>query len=86
MVIYPERGANDLHMVQPMPPPPHHLVPVKSRMIYHSGAGLSRLSGKKRPLNRCSSSSSSYYKFTAKSVGERFLITGRQLAKLSAKI
>ena len=33
-----------------------------------------------------SSSSSSYYKFTAKSVGEWVLITGRQLAKLRAKI
>ena len=25
MVIYLERGANDLHMVQLMPLPPHHL-------------------------------------------------------------
>jgi len=37
---------------------PSSLVPVKSRMVYLSGAGLARLSWKKRPLNGCSSSSS----------------------------
>ena len=26
MIIYLERGANDLHMVQLMPLPPHHLL------------------------------------------------------------
>jgi len=26
MVICLEQGANDLHMVQLMPPPPHHLL------------------------------------------------------------
>jgi len=41
MVIYLERGANDLHMVQLMP------LPVKSRMVYLPGAGLPRLSRKK---------------------------------------
>ena len=47
-------------LVQRMPLPPHHLLlPVKSRMVYLSGAGLPRLSWNKRPLNRCSSSSSS---------------------------
>jgi len=30
------------------------LAPVKSRMVYLSGAGLPRLSWKKRPLNGCS--------------------------------
>jgi len=36
----------------------HHLVSLKSRMVYLSGAGLPRLSWK-TPLNGCSSSSSS---------------------------
>ena len=36
------------------------LAPVKSRMVYFSGAGLPRLSWKKRPLNGCSSSSSNH--------------------------
>jgi len=27
VVIYLERGANDLHMVQLMPLPPYHLLP-----------------------------------------------------------
>jgi len=47
MVIWLDRGANDLHMVQLMPLPPHHLCPVKSRMVYLSGAGLPRLFWKK---------------------------------------
>ena len=34
---------------------PSSLASLKSRMIYLSGAGLPRLSWKKRPLNRCSS-------------------------------
>ena len=46
MVICLERGATDLHMVQLMPLPPHHLAPVKSRMVYLSGDGLPRLSWK----------------------------------------
>jgi len=59
VVIYLERGANDLHMVQLVPPlPPSSLAPVKSRIVYLSGAGLPRLSWKKRPLKGCSSSSS----------------------------
>jgi len=48
VVICLERGANDLHMVQLMPlPPQSSLAPVKSRMVYLSGAGLPRLSWKK---------------------------------------
>jgi len=43
----PEQGANDLHMVHLMPLPPPSLAPVKSRMVYLSGAGLPRLSWKK---------------------------------------
>jgi len=42
-----ECGANDLHMVQLTPLPPDHLVSVKSRMVYLSGAGLPRLSWKR---------------------------------------
>jgi len=34
-------------MVQLMPLPSRHLAPVKSRMVYLSGAGLPRLSWKK---------------------------------------
>jgi len=41
MVLGLKRGANDLHMVQLKPlPPPSSLAPVKSRMVYLSGAGL----------------------------------------------
>ena len=48
MVICLQQGANDLHMVQLMPLlPPPSLAPVKSRMVYLSGAGLPRLSWKK---------------------------------------
>ena len=48
MVICLERGANDLHMVRLMPLPPRHLfASAKSRMVYPSGTGLSRLSWKK---------------------------------------
>jgi len=48
MVICLDRGANDLHLVQLMPlPPPSSLAPVKSSMVYLSGAGLPRLSGNK---------------------------------------
>jgi len=48
VVVCLQRCANDLHMVQLMPlPPPSSLVPVKSRTVYLSGAGLPRLSWKK---------------------------------------
>ena len=40
---------------------PSSLAPVKSRLIYLSGAGLPRLSWKK-PLNGCSSSSTSFHR------------------------
>jgi len=41
VVISLQRGANDLHMVQLRPlPPPSSLAPVKSRIVYRSGAGL----------------------------------------------
>ena len=55
MVICLERGANDLHIIQPMPLPPHQLAPVKSRMVYLSGAGLYPDCPEKRSLNGCSS-------------------------------
>jgi len=41
MVICLEQGANDLHMVQLMPLPPHHLLLDKHpEWFYLSGAGL----------------------------------------------
>ena len=40
MVICLEQSANDLHMVQLMPLPPHHVCFRKSRMVYPSGTGL----------------------------------------------
>jgi len=46
MVIYLEQGANDLHMVQLMPLS-SSLAPVKSRLVYLSGADLPTLSWKK---------------------------------------
>jgi len=49
MVICLECGANDLHMVQLMPLPP--IISCFSKIL--SGAGLPRLSWKKRPLNVC---------------------------------
>jgi len=55
VVICLEQSANDLHMVQLMPLPPHHLAPVKSRMVYLSGAGWFLGCPEKRPLNGCSS-------------------------------
>ena len=43
MVICLERGANDLHMVQLMPLPPHRLLlQYNTRMVYLSGASLLR--------------------------------------------
>jgi len=47
VVIYLEWGANDLHMVQLMPLPPHHLLLIEIKMVYLSGAGLPRMSWKK---------------------------------------
>jgi len=39
MVICVERGSSDFHMVQLMPP--SSVAPVKSRLVYLSGARLS---------------------------------------------
>ena len=51
---YLEQGANDLHMVQLMPLPPHHLLLHQNPNWFTlSGAGLPRLSWEKRPLNGC---------------------------------
>jgi len=51
MVICLERGANDLHIVQLMPLPPHHLIIscfIKIQNgFYLSGAGLPKLSWKR---------------------------------------
>ena len=44
MVSCLELGANDLHVVHLMPLPLHDFAPVKSRLVYLSGAGLPRLS------------------------------------------
>jgi len=48
-VICLEQGANDLHIYGPADASaiPSSLAPVKSRMVYHSGVGLPRLSWKK---------------------------------------
>jgi len=48
MVICLERGANDLHMVQLMPLPPHHL------LLHHLVLAYPGCSGK-RPSNGLSS-------------------------------
>jgi len=61
VVICWDRRADDLHMVLTnATATPSSLAPVKSRMVYLSGAGLPRLSWKRRALNgdrRCNSSS-----------------------------
>jgi len=47
MGICLERGANDLHIVQLMPMPPHCLILYENPdWFYLSGAGLPRLSWK----------------------------------------
>jgi len=44
VVVCLERGANDLHVIQLMPLPPHHLLLHKNpEWFYLSGAGLPRL-------------------------------------------
>jgi len=57
MVICLEQGANDLHMVQLMPLPPHHLLlqlnPEWFTFLVPAYPGLPG----KRPMNGCSSSS-----------------------------
>ena len=44
MLICLERGANDLHSPADATATPISLAPVKSRMVYLSGASLPRLS------------------------------------------
>jgi len=52
MVICLEQGADNLHMVELMPLPPDRLLlHLNSDWFNLSGAGLTRLSWKKRPLN-----------------------------------
>jgi len=55
MVICLERGANDLHMVQLMPLPPHHLLlysKIKNGLPFW--CRLTQVVLEKRPLNTCS--------------------------------
>jgi len=48
MVICLKRGANDLHVVQLMPLPPHHLLLHWNPAWFNlSGAGLHRMSWKR---------------------------------------
>ena len=48
MIIFLERGAIDLHMVQLMPLPPHHLLLYENRDWFNlSGASLPTLSWKR---------------------------------------
>jgi len=59
VVIHLERGANDLHMVQLMPLPPHHLLLQQNpEWFTFLVPAHPRCSGK-MPLNGCCSSSSS---------------------------
>jgi len=52
MVICLEQGADNLHMVELMPLPPDHLLHhLNSDWFNLPGAGLTRLSWKKGPLN-----------------------------------
>jgi len=57
MVICLERGANDLHMVQLMPLPSHHLLLQKNPEWRTFWCRLTELVLEKRLLNGCSSSS-----------------------------
>jgi len=62
MVICLEQGENNLHMVHgpaDATATSSSLVPVKSRIVYLSGAGLPRLSWKKAVKWMCCSGSSS---------------------------
>ena len=57
MVICLERGANDLHMVQLMPLPPHHCCSSKIQNCLPFWCWLAQAVLIKRPLNGCISSS-----------------------------
>jgi len=62
MVIWLMRGANDLHMVQLMPLPSHHLLLHKNPEEFtFFAAGFPRVVLKRSLLSECSSSRSSYY-------------------------
>ena len=55
MVICAEQGANDLHMVQLMPLPPHHLLILKIQSGLPFWCRLIQVVLEKRPLNGCGS-------------------------------
>jgi len=55
MVICLEQGANDLHMVQLMLLPPHHLLLQSNPEWFTFLVPLTEFVLGKRPLNRCSS-------------------------------
>ena len=66
LVICLERGAEYLHVAQPMPLPlqtPSSLASFKSRLLLPFWYWLTQVVLEKRPLNRCSSSCSSYQDF-----------------------
>jgi len=54
VVICLERGANDLHMVQLMPLPPHHLSLQENREWFTFLVPAYKGCPGKRPLNGCS--------------------------------
>jgi len=55
MIMYLERGVNDLHMIQLMPLPPHHLkiASLKFRMVLPFWSWRTQVVLEKRPLNGC---------------------------------
>jgi len=59
VVVCLERGANCLHLVQLAFPEPHHFLPYLSRLVLPFWYRLTQIVLEKRPLNGCSSSSSS---------------------------
>jgi len=58
VIICLEQGANDLHMVQLMPLPPHHLLLQQNPEWFTFLVPAYPGCPKKRPLSGCSSSSS----------------------------
>ena len=64
MIVYLERGADCLHMVQLMPlhpKTPSSLASLKSGLVLPFWYRLTQVALKKRRLNGCSSSSSSWF-------------------------
>jgi len=59
MVICLEQGANDVHMVQLMPLPLHHLMLQQNPEWFSFLVPTYQVVLEKRPLNGCSSTSSS---------------------------